>query len=178
MERFVIFDLDGTLVETEEIWEDVRRRFAITHGGRWRDDAQTTMIGMRTTEWAQYIHGDLAVPLSTDVIARDVIDGVVKRMNKHTFPSSRVQTRRSNVYRATSTWRLRHRRHFRWQRRFSRVPAGMRSSRSSCPRTQSNAESRRRTSIFAHLIYSAQMQKRRPPLKIPQTEFVPLVPHI
>lgn len=81
MAQFVIFDLDGTLIESEEVWEDVRRRFVITHGGRWRDDAQTTMIGMRTAEWAQYIHETLTVPLPADTIARDVVDGVVRRMN-------------------------------------------------------------------------------------------------
>lgn len=83
MAQFVIFDLDGTLIESEEVWEDVRRRFVITHGGRWRDDAQTTMIGMRTAEWARYIHETLAVPLPPETIARDVVDGVVRRMNAH-----------------------------------------------------------------------------------------------
>ncbi|MBV8637486.1 MAG: HAD family phosphatase [Candidatus Eremiobacteraeota bacterium] len=79
----VIFDLDGTLIESEQIWEDVRRRFVIAQGGRWRDDAQTMMIGMRTAEWARYIHETLAVPLPPNTIARDVVDDVVKRMNAH-----------------------------------------------------------------------------------------------
>jgi beta-phosphoglucomutase-like phosphatase (HAD superfamily) len=30
----VIFDLDGTLVETEQVWRDVRRDFVVTHAGR------------------------------------------------------------------------------------------------------------------------------------------------
>lgn len=34
------------------------------------------MIGMRTTEWAGYIHDDLGVELPLDEIARLVIDGV------------------------------------------------------------------------------------------------------
>jgi len=73
----VIFDLDGTLVETEQVWRDVRRQFVETHGGRWHDGAQSTMIGMRTAEWAQYIHDDLGVALPTDEIAKLVVDGVV-----------------------------------------------------------------------------------------------------
>lgn len=79
----VIFDLDGTLIESEEIWEAVRRDFVLAHGGRWRDDAQTRMIGMRTAEWAQFIHDDLGVRLPPDVIADDVVDAVVARIAAH-----------------------------------------------------------------------------------------------
>lgn len=75
--KCIIFDLDGTLVETEQIWRDVRRDFVLTHGGHWLDDAQETMIGMRTGEWAQYVHDDLAVALPPNEIAHLVVDGVV-----------------------------------------------------------------------------------------------------
>jgi HAD superfamily hydrolase (TIGR01509 family) len=77
----MIFDLDGTLVETEQVWRDVRRQFVETHGGRWHDGAQTTMIGMRTGEWAEYIRGDLGVALPLDEIARLVVDGVVDALH-------------------------------------------------------------------------------------------------
>jgi|SRR5579862_7062176 len=77
---WVIFDLDGTLIESEQIWADVRRRFVLTHGGTWRDDAQATMIGMRTTEWAQYIHRDLGVALPPADIAAMVVADVKERL--------------------------------------------------------------------------------------------------
>ena len=73
---WVVFDLDGTLIESEQIWADVRRRFVLTHGGTWHDQAQATMIGMRTTEWAQYIHDDLGVALPPPEIARLVVHAV------------------------------------------------------------------------------------------------------
>ena len=79
---WVIFDLDGTLVETEQIWRDVRHDFVIAQGGRWRDDAQTTMMGMRTAEWSRYIHDDLHVALPTNDIADRVIDLVKERLAK------------------------------------------------------------------------------------------------
>jgi HAD superfamily hydrolase (TIGR01509 family) len=79
----IIFDLDGTLVETEQVWRDVRRDFVLSHGGRWHDDAQATMIGMRTAEWANYIHDDLGVALEPREIAPLVVDGVVAVLRKN-----------------------------------------------------------------------------------------------
>jgi HAD superfamily hydrolase (TIGR01509 family) len=76
----VIFDLDGTLVETEQIWRDVRRDFVLAHAGRWNDGAQATMIGMRTNEWARCIHEDLGVSLDESEIADEVIAGVIARL--------------------------------------------------------------------------------------------------
>jgi beta-phosphoglucomutase-like phosphatase (HAD superfamily) len=76
----VIFDLDGTLVETEQIWRDVRRRFVTTHGGRWNACAAAAMIGMRTSEWADYIHADLGVALPAGEIAKAVVAGVIARL--------------------------------------------------------------------------------------------------
>jgi beta-phosphoglucomutase-like phosphatase (HAD superfamily) len=35
----VIFDLDGVIVESEQVWDRVRRRFVEKHGGTWREDS-------------------------------------------------------------------------------------------------------------------------------------------
>ena len=78
----VIFDLDGTLIESEQIWRDVRHAFVVEHGGHWRNGAQEQMIGMRTTEWASYIHDDLAVALDPEAIAEQIVSAVVTRLAK------------------------------------------------------------------------------------------------
>jgi beta-phosphoglucomutase-like phosphatase (HAD superfamily) len=76
----VIFDLDGTLVETEQIWRDVRQQFVTTHGGRWNASAAAAMIGMRTSEWADYIHANLGVAMPSNEIAKAVVTGVIARL--------------------------------------------------------------------------------------------------
>ncbi len=80
MKPCVVFDLDGTLIESEGIWRDVRRDFVEVHGGRWHDGAQTAMIGMRTDEWADFIHSGLGVALPPASIAQQVVTAVMARL--------------------------------------------------------------------------------------------------
>ncbi len=80
--RCVVFDLDGTLIESEGIWGDVRREFVEAHRGRWHDGAQAAMIGMRTDEWARYIHDDLGVALPPAAIAQQVVAAMIVRLRR------------------------------------------------------------------------------------------------
>ena len=34
----VVFDLDGVLLDTEELWDEARREIAEERGGRWRPE--------------------------------------------------------------------------------------------------------------------------------------------
>lgn len=52
----VVFDLDGTLIETEPIWDEVRRGLAAAAGRPWPPAATTTMMGLSTQEWSTYLH--------------------------------------------------------------------------------------------------------------------------
>jgi beta-phosphoglucomutase-like phosphatase (HAD superfamily) len=47
----VVFDLDGLLIQSEEVWDDVRERFVRERGGRYDDEIQRAMMGMSSTEW-------------------------------------------------------------------------------------------------------------------------------
>jgi HAD superfamily hydrolase (TIGR01509 family) len=57
----VVFDVDGVLIDSEPVWERVRRNFVATRGGRWPDDAQDRMMGMSTAEWSAYISEDFGL---------------------------------------------------------------------------------------------------------------------
>jgi HAD superfamily hydrolase (TIGR01509 family) len=78
----VVFDLDGTLVETEQLWRDERQAFTLAEGGRWLPEAPEAMIGMSTTEWSRYIHDVLGVPLAPKVIAERVTARMVERLRE------------------------------------------------------------------------------------------------
>jgi HAD superfamily hydrolase (TIGR01509 family) len=70
----VVFDLDGVLVDSEPVWEQVRRQVVAGHGGHWAADTQQRLMGMSTPEWARYLSEELGVGLPPETIAALVID--------------------------------------------------------------------------------------------------------
>jgi HAD superfamily hydrolase (TIGR01509 family) len=73
----VVLDLDGVVVDTEEVWDRERRAYAAAHGGRWHDDATRAMQGMSSVEWAAYLRDELGVERDPETIAREVGAAVV-----------------------------------------------------------------------------------------------------
>src|SRR6476646_3255443 len=75
----VVFDLDGVLVDSEPVWEQVRRQVVAGHGGYWLPDAQQRLMGMSTGEWARYLSQDLGVGLPPPAVAAMVIERMQAR---------------------------------------------------------------------------------------------------
>jgi HAD superfamily hydrolase (TIGR01509 family) len=74
MMEAVVFDLDGVIVDSEPVWEQVRRQVVAGHGGHWLPDAQQRLMGMSTGEWARYLSQDLGVGLPPPAVAAMVIE--------------------------------------------------------------------------------------------------------
>lgn len=70
----VIFDLDGVIVESEQVWDRVRHSFVVAHGGVWRDDSSRHMMGLSTRAWTRYLTADLGVSLPDEEVAKQVIE--------------------------------------------------------------------------------------------------------
>ena len=83
MIKAVVFDLDGVLVDSEPVWEQVRRGLVAERGGHWAPDAQRRLMGMSTPEWARYLSQDLGVALPPDQVAIQVIDRMTARYTEH-----------------------------------------------------------------------------------------------
>jgi HAD superfamily hydrolase (TIGR01509 family) len=69
----VIFDLDGVLLDSEQVWNAAKRRLVGERGGHWSAEAEHDMIGMSSPEWSRYMHERLGVPLDEETIATEVV---------------------------------------------------------------------------------------------------------
>lgn len=69
----VVFDLDGVILQTEEVWDEVRGRYVVERGGRYDDEAQRAMMGMSAPEWSRYLHEELGVPGTPEQISADIV---------------------------------------------------------------------------------------------------------
>ena len=72
----VVFDLDGVLLDSEQVWDEVREALALERGGRWSERAQADMMGMSSPEWSRYMHEVVGLPESPE----EINDEVVRRM--------------------------------------------------------------------------------------------------
>lgn len=80
----VVFDVDGVLIDSEPVWERVRRGFVAEHGGRWPNDAQVRIMGMSTPEWARYISEDFGLTTFTpEAVAEQVIAAMTAEYRVH-----------------------------------------------------------------------------------------------
>jgi HAD superfamily hydrolase (TIGR01509 family) len=75
----VVFDLDGVIIDTEEVWEEVRRGYAAEHGKEFLPDTQTRMMGMSTPEWSAHLSEDVGVPRTPEEVAADVLGRMAER---------------------------------------------------------------------------------------------------
>src|SRR3984957_2008222 len=78
-----MFDLDGVLVESEQLWDAARRELVTEAGGTWRPGAPGLMQGMRPTEWGAYLHHALGVPMDPGQISDEVVARLLPMYRAH-----------------------------------------------------------------------------------------------
>lgn len=69
----VIFDLDGVLLDSEQLWNEAKEALVRAAGGHWREDAPRAMMGMSSLEWSAYLRDELGVDRPLGDIDRDVV---------------------------------------------------------------------------------------------------------
>jgi HAD superfamily hydrolase (TIGR01509 family) len=74
----VVFDLDGVLLASEEVWDAVRERYVREAGGRYDDEVQRAMMGMSAPEWSRYLHEEAGVWEDPEDINREVVERMLQ----------------------------------------------------------------------------------------------------
>jgi len=69
----VVFDLDGVVLASEEVWDGVRERYVLERGGRYDAEVQRAMMGMSSTEWSRYLHEEAGVPDEPEAVNAEVV---------------------------------------------------------------------------------------------------------
>ncbi len=71
--------MDGVLIDSERLWDEVREQLAHEWGGRWQDHAQADMMGMSSTEWSRYMHDVIGLAATPEEINAEVVRRLLER---------------------------------------------------------------------------------------------------
>jgi HAD superfamily hydrolase (TIGR01509 family) len=74
-----VFDLDGVIVDSEQVWDDVREAYTRESGGTYTATAARDMMGMSSLEWSAYMADALGVPGTPDEINAAVVARMLDR---------------------------------------------------------------------------------------------------
>jgi HAD superfamily hydrolase (TIGR01509 family) len=79
----VVFDMDGVLIQSEEVWDAVREQYVRERGGRYDEAAQRAMMGMSSVEWSRFLHDDAGVPDEPEAINAEVVRRMLAAYRAH-----------------------------------------------------------------------------------------------
>ena len=83
MSDAVVFDMDGVLIESEEIWDAVRESYVRERGGRYDEEVQRALMGMSSPEWSSYLHEKAGIPDSPEAINEEVVRRMLAAYREH-----------------------------------------------------------------------------------------------
>jgi HAD superfamily hydrolase (TIGR01509 family) len=99
----VVFDLDGVLLDSEQVWDAAREQLAKERGGAWHDRAQRDMMGMSSREWARYMHETIGLPEPPEEINHEVVQRLSASYRRN-LPV--IEGARETVERLAARWPL------------------------------------------------------------------------
>ena len=79
MTEAVVFDLDGVIVDSEQVWDEVREAYVRETGGTYTEAATRDMMGMSSVEWSRYMADELGVPGTPDQINAEIVKRMLAR---------------------------------------------------------------------------------------------------
>jgi HAD superfamily hydrolase (TIGR01509 family) len=78
----VLWDMDGTLVDTEPYWIETEFALAEEYGGSWSQAHAMNLVGSDLLDSGRYIREHMPLPLTAEEIVERLLDGVVGRVQE------------------------------------------------------------------------------------------------
>lgn len=78
----VLFDMDGTLVDTEPYWIATEYALAEKYGGSWSDEHALSLVGNDLLESGRYIREHMGIDLEPAEIVEELLDGVIAKVEQ------------------------------------------------------------------------------------------------
>lgn len=78
----VLWDMDGTLVDSEHYWLASERKLAEDHGATWTEEDGKALIGSALPTSSRIIREKTGISLDTDQIVQQLTDSVVSHLRK------------------------------------------------------------------------------------------------
>jgi HAD superfamily hydrolase (TIGR01509 family) len=75
--------MDGVLIQSEEIWDEVRERYTRERGGRYDAEIQRAMMGMSSTEWSRFLHETAGISDAPEEINHAVVQLMLAAYREH-----------------------------------------------------------------------------------------------
>jgi HAD superfamily hydrolase (TIGR01509 family) len=75
--KAVLWDMDGTLVDTEPYWMECEHRLAATYGGTWTHEDSLAVVGADLIDAATYMREHMGIDRTPLQIIEELLDGVV-----------------------------------------------------------------------------------------------------
>ena len=78
----VLWDMDGTLVDTEPYWIETEYTMAEKYGGTWSEEHALNLVGNDLLESGNYIRVHMDIDRTPQQIVDELLDGVVERVQQ------------------------------------------------------------------------------------------------
>jgi HAD superfamily hydrolase (TIGR01509 family) len=78
----VLWDMDGTLVDTEPYWFEAELELAERYGGTWSPEQALEMVGWDLLDAGRHIRDRMRIDLSPERIVDELLDSVTQRVER------------------------------------------------------------------------------------------------
>ena len=80
--KAVLWDMDGTLVDTEPYWIETQYALAAEYGGKWTHEHALNLVGNDLLDSGLYMRQHMGIDLEPAEIVETLLDGVVARVEE------------------------------------------------------------------------------------------------